>query len=557
MPASSSGGGDNNCPQDPNNPIGKIKKSNISILHNTEQEWTIKTSKKNGSQAKKVTNPTSPISPTLQQIKNNTPVLNMPSNAFDYDIWLSYSTNDTSDNNMNIDTTLLHSTTVQVNFPVTANATNATDTSITNINFDSNDILFLHNYEQLNKHFSADYNGPFITIAEHSGLNLKIEHWHPLKYANIFSSNFIGINNIKPIGHKKIKITFNTKVLVNNFLNSSLLANIGFIAYIPSTLIYSFGIIRVDSSLTEEDFSKGLDNTVRAVAYKRISVKKDNIPTPSRVVEIKFLSPKIPDTVSIYNVIFKISPSVRSPIQCNNCLRFGHTAKFCRSKAKCSHCGINYHSISTCPSINATDPVCIFCKLPHLSTDRNCQEWSFQRDIKKINATENLPFREAVFLKKNNYSPSTFSYSNIVNKQPVLIPSRQVPDTSTNSFPPLTSQTHYHHTPHRKHNHHSSYSKQSNFYTPNQTNFSLPNGHFLDYASKNQFLDPRPSHADLTWVNAFCIKLSESLSNSPSLSPLSPSSLQNIIESALRSCFSIPNTSVISSNGQYSIMECS
>ena len=286
---------------------------------------------------------------------------------------------------------------------------------------------------------------------EHLDFNLKIDHWHTLKYANIFSSNFVGINNIKAIGHKKIMITFNTNI--------------------SSTLIYTFGIIRVDSSLTEEDFREGLDNTVRAVAFKCISIKKDNIPTPTRVVEIKFLSPKIPDTVSIYNVIFKISPSVRSPIQCNNCLRFGHTAKFCRSKARCSHCGLNDHSISTCLSNNATDPVCIFCKLPRLSTDRNSQEWSFQRDIKKIMATENLPFREAISLKKNNYSSIAFSYSNIINKQPVLIPSRQVPDTSTNSFPPLTSQTHYHHTPHRKHNHHSSYSKQSNFYTPNQTNF--------------------------------------------------------------------------------------
>jgi len=139
----------------------------------------------------------------------------------------------------------------------------------------------------------------------------------------------------------------------------------------------------------------------------------------------------------------------------------------------------------------------------------------------------------------------------------VLNPSHQVPDTSTNSFPPLTSQSHYHHTPHRKYNNHYSHSKQKQFYVPNQSNFSLPNGHFIDYASKNRSQDPKPSQADLTWVNAFCIKLSESLSNSPSLSPLSRSSLQNLIESSLMSCLSIPNISVISSNGQYSTMECS
>jgi len=554
MPASSSGGGDNR-PHDPNNSTGKIKKtSNASRLHNTDQDWTIKSSKK-ASQSKKVSNPTSPISPTLQQINNNPPVLNMPSNTFDYDISLSQSTNDTSGNNMNIDSVLSHSTIDHANAPVIANATNIADSSNANINSDSNLIQSLRNSEQFNKHFSADYNGPFTTIAEHSDVNLKIDHWHPLKYAKIFSSNFDGINNIKLIGHKKIKITFNTKLSANNFLTSSLLANIGFTAYIPSTLIYSFGIIRVDSSLTEEDFWDGLNNTVRAIAFKRISIKKDNVLIPTRVVEIKFLSPKIPDAISIYNVIFKISPSVRSPIQCNNCLRFGHTAKFCRSKIKCSHCGLNDHSITTCPSINSTDPVCIFCKLTHLSTDRNCQEWTFQRDVKKIMATENLSFREAVSFKKNNYSSSAFSYSNIVNKQPVSNPSHQV-STSKNSFPPLTLHSQYHHTPHRKYSNHSSFSKQSNFHVPSQTNSSLPNGHFIDYVSKNRSQDSKRTHADLTWVNAFCIKLSESLSNSPNLSSLSPSTLQNVIESSLLSCLSIPNISVISSDDQYSTMEC-
>jgi len=119
---------------------------------------------------------------------------------------------------MNIDSALLHSIIDHVNVPVTANATNIADSSNTNINYDSNDIQSLRNSEQLNQYFSADYNGPFTTIAEHSDVNLKIDHWHSLKYAKIFSSNFVGIINIKPIGHKKIKITFNTKVSANNFL---------------------------------------------------------------------------------------------------------------------------------------------------------------------------------------------------------------------------------------------------------------------------------------------------------------------------------------------------
>jgi hypothetical protein len=155
MSASSSGGGDNR-PLDHNSSIGKVKKPSIaSRSHNTDQDWTIKTSKK-ASQTKKVSNPTSPISPTLQQININTPVLNMSSSTFNYDISLSHSSNNAANNNMNIDSTLLHSTIDQANVPVIINSINFADSINTNIISDSNVMQSSRNLEQLNKHFSAD-----------------------------------------------------------------------------------------------------------------------------------------------------------------------------------------------------------------------------------------------------------------------------------------------------------------------------------------------------------------------------------------------------------------
>lgn len=222
---------------------------------------------------------------------------------------LSHPSNGMSDNNMNINSFLLHSTIDHADVPVIVNETHTGASSNTNINSAYNIIQSSRKSEQFNKHFSTDYNGPFITITEHSDVNLKIYHWHPLKYAKTFSSNFDDINFINPIDHEKTKIIFNNKVSAKNFLTSPLLEKIGFTAYIPSTLIYSYGIIRVDTSVTEEDFWNGLNNTVRAIAFKCISIKKDNVLSPTRVEEIKFLSPKIPDAISIYNVIFKISPS--------------------------------------------------------------------------------------------------------------------------------------------------------------------------------------------------------------------------------------------------------
>jgi hypothetical protein len=190
------------------------------------------------------------------------------------------------------------------------------------------------------------------------------------------------------------------------------------------------------TSLSEQDFLEGAKCVVPIIGFKRIAVHRDGKLTPTRIVEIKFLSTKIPNSLSIFNVLFVVSPSVRSPLQCNNCLRFGHTHKFCHSP-RCSHCGENKHSIDQCPTAQATDPRCLFCHLPHLATDRKCQEWDFQRDIKKIMATENISFHNAINFKKQNQVSSAFSFSNIVNKQPMV---------SSKNINPSPSQSNHQYT---------------------------------------------------------------------------------------------------------------
>lgn len=147
----------------------------------------------------------------------------------------------------------------------------------------------------------------------------------------------------------------------------------------------------------------GLKSDYIVVSFKRITIKKDDFLVFIRIVELKFLSPKLPNNVTIYNMIFTVTPSVRSPVQCNKCLRYGHTAKFCRSTSRCSHFGENNHLINSCPLLHIT--CCIFYKLPHISTDRNCLEWSRQRYIEEVIAMKNLPFKEAqVFIKNKMYT---------------------------------------------------------------------------------------------------------------------------------------------------------
>lgn len=117
---------------------------------------------------------------------------------------------------------------------------------------------------------------------------------------------------------------------------------------------------------------------------------------------------------------FEVKSCIRSPVQCNRCLRFGHAQKYCRNDLRCSHCGKAKHTFNTGPFIQVSEPVCLFCKLPHLATDHSCREWIAQKEIKKIMTTENISYQKALIFKENNFYTSAFKYSDVVNSQPPI-----------------------------------------------------------------------------------------------------------------------------------------
>jgi hypothetical protein len=269
----------------------------------------------------------------------------------------------------------------------------------------------------------------------------------------------------------------------------------------------------------------------------------------SRLVELKFIAPKMPSVIYIYNTTFEVMPSIRSPVQCNRYLRFGHTQKYCRSEARCSHCGETKHSLDSCPSAQATDPICLYCKLPHLATDRSCREWLLQKDIKKIMATENIPDKDALIFKKNKCYTPAFKYYDIVNSQSHISENIEI-DTSLQNdhFPSLNNSHHffnnkiyiyiyiyiYNSNPSQVYN-------KKKYFLPVDYSYTAPNGSYLSN-SNCQIKSPSENDNDFSWIHTLSLKLSESLINAPSLSsPFSPSYLQNLIKSSLTSLLAVPN----------------
>lgn len=542
---------------------GKIKTVLLSTSrpgHNIGPVAPNKNNKKNNSKSNNLNNHANlnaDISPNLQHIIDNHPTLNVNESIFNYD---------------NVSTTQTSHEIVQSDDVIMSNTNNALDknnliafssdsintesepgTTITNSSHITNQRTIpgrthtKHASAQHLKHFEENFTGTPIIIIELLDTNNTNGSWHPLKWAKLLCNNFFGINSIKPNGFRKVKVAFDSTFHANKCLESPLLSEHNLSAFIPSTLIFSHGIIKLDTSLPEEDFWEGLKCDVPVIAFKRISVNRDGTLTPTRLVELRFLSPNIPQSILIFNVILDVSPSIRSPLQCNNCLRFGHTSKFCRSKPRCSHCGDNNHSLNTCPSAQTTDPRCLFCQLPHLATDRSCKEWDFQKDLKKIMATENLSFKDAINFKKQNQVTSAFSYSHIVNKQPTIsrptIPSPTSLQTTSNTVSPAGNL----HQFTKKPRYRSPIRTTKHFNVPTPNSLSLPNGSFLNYAANNTSKHESTTQlSDFTWINTLATKLSVSLLNSPHFSSQSVSSLQNLIESSILSLLAIPTLPSIS-----------
>lgn len=80
--------------------------------------------------------------------------------------------------------------------------------------------------------------------------------------------------------------------------------------YIPSSLLYYLGVIRLDEWIMEDDIWDGHEFSFEIVSFKR----RDGIMIVSHLVEIKLLSLSLSKKISIYKVVFDVSSSIRYPI---------------------------------------------------------------------------------------------------------------------------------------------------------------------------------------------------------------------------------------------------
>lgn len=253
--------------------------------------------------------------------------------------------------------------------------------------------------------------GPFFVYLESTDkVGYNIGKSNNIKIArDIFNLNLTDVVKISSKGLNRMSIQFVSMEAANSFTNNKRLLDKGYNIYIPYNFVTSKGIARrVDIDISEEEILETAiaNNNIKILNVRRLNrrVNKDNVISyePTGTILFTFQGVRIPKEIKLYYLEFPIEMYVPPVTQCFRCLRYGHTRNNCKGKEKCFKCAAEKHfedlGGETC------ETCCFFCKDTHVSTSKQCPEYTRQKHIKELMAYENLTFFEANEKCKKTYS---------------------------------------------------------------------------------------------------------------------------------------------------------
>jgi hypothetical protein len=126
--------------------------------------------------------------------------------------------------------------------------------------------------------FSDSYQSPLYVIIDAIDKNLQLGKLHPMKIGKLIHGKVIGVTEIKALG-ARVRLTFDSVTNANTCLSKNRLKSNGFTVYIPSTLVYSLGVIRLDQLILDSDFLDGLDPDHCVASFRRIIPRQACVPS--------------------------------------------------------------------------------------------------------------------------------------------------------------------------------------------------------------------------------------------------------------------------------------
>lgn len=94
----------------------------------------------------------------------------------------------------------------------------------------------------------------------------------------------------------------------------------------------------------------------------------ERITSMTNTVKIIFDGKILPNYINFLGLRVRVRPFYRKPMFCDKCQKFGHTTKFCRSRAKCAKCASEHFTSECQADVNSNN--CPYCSTNH-ENDRN------------------------------------------------------------------------------------------------------------------------------------------------------------------------------------------
>ena len=249
--------------------------------------------------------------------------------------------------------------------------------------------------------------GPFLVIVQSKEGNLG--NLHPMKLGKLLYMNCdYNIQQIKKVNKNKLEVFFQNYNDANKFVKSNIGIQNNWHTFIPYSQTHVVGVIRgVDIELTNEEICKQIrtqemyDVTQAYRFYrKHYNDKGEATFLPTQTVKITFKAPSLPKRAFLYFTTSEIETYNPPILQCKNCCKFGHYAKFCKNTLICPRCSEN-HTDKDCKSVLKK---CPNCALPHTANSPECPLYKTQDHLRKKMTELKISYREATDLLQGKTS---------------------------------------------------------------------------------------------------------------------------------------------------------
>lgn len=131
------------------------------------------------------------------------------------------------------------------------------------------------------------------------------------------------------------------------------------------------------------------------------------MPKKTGLVILTFDNANLPEKLKAGYAVITIRKYVSSPIQCKNCHRFGHNAKWCKNIKTCINCCKKIHTDLDKNGKFTSNPFCINCsKKGLLETNNNsksklCPSYLRGKEILSIMSDNKISKRKAENMLQN------------------------------------------------------------------------------------------------------------------------------------------------------------